>query len=208
MATDKNQQEDNSYMFVDEDVEDISKRSKKSKGQFLDETITGEVKQDSKINLVADEDVSKEIVGTKSNAEVKEQLSFQERLEKRAEDLSQNLDDTLERRREDRREEEASSNIALNTERVNTQGRGFGIASLVCGVLSLTFFVSFINLFTSILSIAFGIIQIRRGTAKGISIAGILCSICSVVLMVICMNLLTSNQAFVDMLMSSFGNII
>ena len=190
--------DDNSYMFVDEDKEDISKASMKTKGRYLDETISGDIVDESTINLVADEDVSKEIAsgfptGTKG------QLSFQEKLEKRAQDFTQSIDDTIERSREEISKQEKSS-VALGNERINTKGKGFGVASLVCGVISLTFFCSFINIFTSVLSLAFGVVQLRRGAARGIAIAGIVCSILSVILLVVCMNLLTSNQAFIDML--------
>ena len=209
MATDNRKDTtDNSFMFVDEDVEDISKAAHKTKGRFLDETISGEIAEDSTINLVADEDVSKQINKSAFSAksDTKEQLSFQEKLERRAEDLSHSLDDTLERRREERSREEVNS-VALNNERIVAKGKGFGVASLICGILSITFFVSFINIFTSILGIAFGLVQIRRGTAKGISITGIILSICSVILMIVCINILTTNQAFVDMLLNNFGSI-
>lgn len=50
---------DNSYMFVDEDKEDISKvGGAEHKGRYLDETITGKIEDESTINLVADEDIS------------------------------------------------------------------------------------------------------------------------------------------------------
>ena len=53
---------DNSYMFVDEDKEDISEAGGvEPKGKFLDEAVTGKIEDKSTINLVADEDVSREL---------------------------------------------------------------------------------------------------------------------------------------------------
>ena len=208
MAEDKSDitaSEDNSYMFVDEEKENISKASRKTKGRYLDETISGDIADESTINLVADEDVSKGIASGFPTGN-QGQLSFQEKIEKRAQDFTQSIDDTIERGREEISKQEKSS-VALNNERINTKGKGFGVASLVCGVISLTFFCSFINVFTSILSLAFGVVQLRRGVARGIAIAGIVCSILSVILLVVCMNLIVSNQAFIDMLAESLLNI-
>ena len=50
---------DNSYMFVDEEKEDISKAGGvEPKGKYLDEAVTGKIEEESTINLVADEDVT------------------------------------------------------------------------------------------------------------------------------------------------------
>lgn len=184
---------DNSYMFVDEDKEDISEAGGvEPKGKFLDEAVTGKIEDKSTINLVADEDVSRE-------------LSFQEKLEKKASDIQDSLHENIKDDVNDNPTE--SSSVALNSERIVEKGDGFGVASLVCGIISLTLFCSIFNIFSSILSLVFGIIQLRRGGARWIAIVGIICSVCSVVLLIICMSLIMSNTAFVDMLTSSMLNM-
>ena len=150
---------DNSYMFVDEDKEEISKAGgEENKGKYLDETITGEIEDDSTINLVADEDL-------------------------------------------------ISNSVALSPQKIETRGKGFGIASLVFGVISMSLFCSFINIFASIISIALGIVQLRRGEGRALAIVGIVFSIGSVVLLIICMNLIMSNEAFVNMILDNMNNM-
>ena len=176
---------DNSYMFVDEDKEDISEAGGiEPKGKYLDKSVTGKIEDESTINLVADEDVVRE-------------LSFQERLEKKASDLQENIHENLKNNIKDNTD--SSSSVALNSERIIEKGKGFGVASLICGIIS--------NVFSSLLSIIFGIVHIRRGGKKGIAILGMLCSVCSIILLIICMTLIMSNTAFLDMITSSMLNM-
>ncbi|MCI7131764.1 MAG: DUF4190 domain-containing protein [Lachnospiraceae bacterium] len=63
---------------------------------------------------------------------------------------------------------------------------GFGIASMVLGILALVFFCGCINIPLAIISIIFGIIHINRKTGSiGFAIAGIVTSAISVILTVI-----------------------
>lgn len=168
--------EDNSYMFVDEDKEDIHKvKPDKTKGRYIDKEISGDVREESLINLVADEDVISKI----------------------SESIHDRLDMT-----------ESPHDITLNNDKIVTKGRGFGVASLVCGIVSLTLFASFINLFASVLSVIFGLIQIRRGSGRWLAVAGILLSVISVILLIVCMNLIVNNQAFVDMMMQNIDAVM
>ena len=62
--------------------------------------------------------------------------------------------------------------------------KGFGIASLVLGIFSLVFFCSCLNIFTAILAIIFGIIQLSRfkNFGKGLAIGGLVTAIASIIL--------------------------
>ena len=187
---------DNSFMFVDEEKEDISKAGgSEKKGRFLDETVTGEIVEDSTINLVADEDISKELSKTAID-KASGELSFQEKLERRAQGLQENLQDIRDR-------EDSKSNVALSNDKLIAKGKGLGVASLVLGVISLTLFCSIFNIITSSLSIIFGVVSLRRGTARGMAIAGIITALASIVVLIVCMTLLMSNEAFVNMFMST-----
>ena len=65
-------------------------------------------------------------------------------------------------------------------------GNGFGIASMVLGILALVFFCGCINIPLAIISIIFAIIHINRNSgSKGFAIAGIVTSAISVILTVI-----------------------
>ena len=65
-------------------------------------------------------------------------------------------------------------------------GTGFGIASMVLGILALVFFCGCINIPLAIISIIFAIIHINRKTGSiGFAIAGIVTSVISVILTVI-----------------------
>lgn len=65
-------------------------------------------------------------------------------------------------------------------------GNGFGIASMVLGILALVFFCGCINIPLAIISIIFAIIHINRKTGSiGFAIAGIVTSTISVILTVI-----------------------
>lgn len=63
--------------------------------------------------------------------------------------------------------------------------RGFGIASMVLGIIALVLFFSFVNIPLAILSIIFGIIQLTRKAPKGMAISGIVMSTISLFLLVI-----------------------
>lgn len=61
-------------------------------------------------------------------------------------------------------------------------GAGFGIASLVLGILSLiTFCTLCMNIPLAILAIIFGIIQLVKGNGKGLAIGGLITSVLSIV---------------------------
>lgn len=51
---------------------------------------------------------------------------------------------------------------------------GFGIASLVLGIISLLLFCTCINWITGLLAIVFGILQIVKGSQKGLAVGGII----------------------------------
>ena len=180
---------DNSYMFVDEDKEDISKAGGvENKGKYLDETITGEIEDDSTINLVADEDVASQLPLQSQDEDSSPTSYLPEQIVEDDEAVT-------------------SNSVALSSQRIETRGKGFGIASLVFGVISMSLFCSFINIFASIISIALGIVQLRRGEGRALAIVGIVFSIGSVVLLIICMNLIMSNEAFVNMILDNMNNM-
>jgi len=68
---------------------------------------------------------------------------------------------------------------------VPSGGRGFGIASMVLGIIALVLFFSFVNIPLAILAIIFGIIQLMRKAPKGMAISGIVMGISSLFLLVI-----------------------
>lgn len=68
---------------------------------------------------------------------------------------------------------------------VPSGGRGFGIASMVLGIIALVLFFSFVNIPLAILAIIFGIIQLTRKAPKGMAISGIVMSTISLFLLVI-----------------------
>lgn len=84
-----------------------------------------------------------------------------------------------------------------NTAGRKKQGQGFGIASLVLGILALVLFCTCINVFFGILSLIFGIIQIVRYEKKGLAIGGIVTSVISVILMFICWGMLLTSDEFI-----------
>lgn len=66
------------------------------------------------------------------------------------------------------------------------RGIGFGIASMVLGIVSLVLFCTCLNIPLAIMAIIFGVIHInRRAGSIGFSIAGIVTSIISVILTVV-----------------------
>lgn len=64
-------------------------------------------------------------------------------------------------------------------------GCGFGIASMVLGIIALILFFSFVNIPLAILAIIFGIIQLTRKAPKGMAISGIVMGISSLFLLVV-----------------------
>lgn len=63
--------------------------------------------------------------------------------------------------------------------------KGFGIASMVLGIIALVLFFSFVNIPLAILSVIFGIVQLTRKAPKGMAISGIVMSTISLFLLVI-----------------------
>lgn len=53
-------------------------------------------------------------------------------------------------------------------------GNGYGIASLVLGIISLLLFCACINWITAILAIVFGVVQLAQYKEKGLAIGGII----------------------------------
>lgn len=63
---------------------------------------------------------------------------------------------------------------------------GFGVASLVLGILSVFLFcLCCVNFFTALLAIIFGIVQIVKSKHKGMAIAGIITAAISVILSIL-----------------------
>lgn len=79
-------------------------------------------------------------------------------------------------------------------------GLGFGIASLVLGIISLLCFCTLVNVVPAILAIIFGIIQIASYEKKGMAIGGIATAVVSLVLLAISYTLLFTNVGFVNMM--------
>ncbi len=77
-------------------------------------------------------------------------------------------------------------------------GTGFGIASMVLGILALCTFCACINIPLAILAIIFGIIQLVAYEKKGFAIAGIITAVLSIILFVGCYTILASNPEFND----------
>lgn len=64
--------------------------------------------------------------------------------------------------------------------------QGFGIASMVLGILSLVLFCSCVNIILAVVAIIFGIIQLSTpGSKKGMAIAGLITSALSILLFII-----------------------
>lgn len=65
-------------------------------------------------------------------------------------------------------------------------GVGFGVASLVLGILALvTFCTGCINIPLAVLSIIFGIVQLVKRTGKGLAIGGLITSVLSMIAFVV-----------------------
>ena len=84
--------------------------------------------------------------------------------------------------------------------------RGFGIASMVLGIISLLCFCSFVNVLPAILSIVFGIISLSKRKNNGFAIAGIICAAVSIVLLVITMILFAGNINLMNALQDYLNN--
>lgn len=76
-------------------------------------------------------------------------------------------------------------NNMYSVEGASVERHGFGIASLVLGILALCTFCLCINIVFAILSIIFGIVQLVQSGPKGLAIAGIITSGLSIVFMII-----------------------
>lgn len=64
--------------------------------------------------------------------------------------------------------------------------QGFGIASLVCGILALVMCCIWcLSIPLGVVSIVLGILQIQKKTAKGMAIAGIVCSVLGILLSIV-----------------------
>lgn len=66
------------------------------------------------------------------------------------------------------------------------ESQGFGIASMICGILALVTCCCWCPCAPlAVVSIVLGIIQLSKGTAKGMSIAGIVCSAIGLIMMIV-----------------------
>ncbi len=83
---------------------------------------------------------------------------------------------------------------------------GFGVASLVLGIISLLCFCSGVNIIFAILAIIFGLIQILTCEKKGLAIGGIVTAAISVLLLIITWGLLFTNAAFMEMMQDEIEN--
>lgn len=69
---------------------------------------------------------------------------------------------------------------------VSAESGGFGIASMICGIIALlTCCLWCLCIPLAVVSIVLGILQLQKGTAKGMAIAGIVCSGIALVLLII-----------------------
>lgn len=67
----------------------------------------------------------------------------------------------------------------------NRDSVGFGVASLVLGILSIFLFACCVNFIMALLAIIFGIVQIAKSKKRGMAIAGIITSVISVILSIL-----------------------
>ncbi len=87
-------------------------------------------------------------------------------------------------------------------------GLGFGIASLVLGLMSLFGFFTIINIIPAILAIIFGIIQIASYEKKGFAIGGIVTAVASIALCLITWGLILTNASFLYMMQDEMLDIL
>lgn len=78
--------------------------------------------------------------------------------------------------------------------------RGFGIASMVLGIISLLCFCSFLNLIPAILAIIFGVISLSQKKDNAFAIAGIVCAAISLALLIVTIILFVGNTDFMNAL--------
>ena len=77
------------------------------------------------------------------------------------------------------------------------ESKGFGIASLVLGILSLVLFCTCINIPMAIAAVIFGIIQLvcRKGSGTGLAVGGIITGVLSIIAFVAFWLLIGVNMA-------------
>ena len=76
-------------------------------------------------------------------------------------------------------------NPGMPQQKQKGDGRGYGIASLILGIVSVLLFCTCINWVTGILAVIFGIIQITKNKEHGLAIGGIITAVVSMVLSVV-----------------------
>ena len=76
-------------------------------------------------------------------------------------------------------------NPGMPQQKQKGDGRGYGIASLILGIVSVLLFCTCINWVTAILAVIFGIIQITKNKEHGLAIGGIITAAVSMVLSVV-----------------------
>ena len=87
------------------------------------------------------------------------------------------------------------------------EDQGFGIASLVLGIVSLVLFCTCFNFLTGILAIVFGIVQLTKtGSKKGMAIAGIIMSAVSFVVAIVFWIILLLSSDFQESFERAYRN--
>ena len=76
-------------------------------------------------------------------------------------------------------------NPGMPQQKQKGDGRGYGIASLILGIVSVLLFCTCINWVTGILAVIFGIIQITKNKEHGLAIGGIITAAVSMLLSVV-----------------------
>lgn len=103
---------------------------------------------------------------------------------------------------------EASYETPLKNGPVPPQGRppkrqkkdsdGYGIASMVLGIISIVLFCSCINVITGVLAVIFGILQLVENRRRWMAIVGIVTGALSIVLLIVSWGLILSSPAAYD----------
>ena len=80
------------------------------------------------------------------------------------------------------------------------QGKGLGIASMICGILALIMSccIPVLPVILGIIAVVLGIIQIVKNESKGMAIAGIICGAIGLLMgiyVILCLALVMGNQA-------------
>lgn len=92
-----------------------------------------------------------------------------------------------------------ASGVSLQQEAGQPPGRGFGIASLTLGIVSLVLFCSCVNVVLAAVAIVFGILQlVQKDAPKGMAIAGIALSCFSIILFFVALVAFLYSAAFED----------